>query len=56
VVTPARPPKLEPEGLNESPHVRERDVRKIPARDSGEQSPWAHGETLPLGTASWRHG
>jgi hypothetical protein len=39
VVTPARPPKLEPEGLDQSPHVRKRDVREIAASDPRQESP-----------------
>ena len=40
---PARPPKLEPEGLDESPHVRERDVREIAASDPRQESLRIHG-------------
>ena len=43
VMTPARPPKLEPEGLDESPHVRERDVREIAASDPRQESLRIHG-------------
>ena len=50
VVTPTRPPKLEPEGLDESPHVRERDVREIAASDPRQESPRIHDAKLTTNT------
>jgi len=52
MVTPARPPKLEAEGLDEPAHVRKRDVRKIAAGDPCQESPRIHDVTLPANTDS----